>query len=90
MPERRTRGRTAIRYRANSSDDRQKPPAGGEMNAAGLVGEAGLEPAISCSQSTCVTRLRYSPPIRAQIPNDNGRAAGGAGLRRRQRTGQMT
>jgi hypothetical protein len=27
-----------------------------------MVGEAGLEPAISCSQSTCVTRLRYSPP----------------------------
>ncbi len=27
-----------------------------------VVGEAGLEPAISCSQSTCVTRLRYSPP----------------------------
>ena len=28
-----------------------------------MVGAAGLEPAISCSQSTCVTRLRYSPTI---------------------------
>lgn len=26
-----------------------------------LVGEAGLEPAISCSQSTCVSQLRHSP-----------------------------
>ena len=33
-----------------------------------VVGEAGLEPAISCSQSTCVTRLRYSPPPHAQEP----------------------
>lgn len=35
-------------------------------NRSDVVGEAGLEPAISCSQSTCVTRLRYSPPIHAQ------------------------
>ncbi len=26
-----------------------------------MVGEVGLEPTISCSQSTCVSRLRYSP-----------------------------
>ena len=27
----------------------------------GVVGAAGFEPAISCSQSTCVTGLRYTP-----------------------------
>jgi hypothetical protein len=26
-----------------------------------LVGEAGFEPAASCSQSRCAARLRYSP-----------------------------
>jgi hypothetical protein len=33
-----------------------------ERRKAGVVGEAGFEPTISCSQSTRVARLRHSPP----------------------------
>ncbi len=29
----------------------------------GLVGAVGFEPTISCSQSTCDARLRYTPSI---------------------------
>ena len=32
-----------------------------DRQSEGLVGEAGFEPAISCSQSTCVSQLRHSP-----------------------------
>ena len=34
-----------------------------------MVGEAGFEPTISCSQSTRVARLRYSPPFHAHEPH---------------------
>ena len=41
----------------------------------GLVGEAGLEPTISCSQSTCVTNYATPRRIHAQVPQDNGLSA---------------
>jgi hypothetical protein len=28
-----------------------------------MVGVVGFEPTISCSQSTCDARLRYTPPV---------------------------
>lgn len=35
--------------------------SGGGSNEALIVGAAGFEPAASCSQSKCATRLRYAP-----------------------------
>ena len=34
---------------------------GGGSNEALIIGAAGFEPAASCSQSKCATRLRYAP-----------------------------
>ena len=65
---RRVRPTPAV-HRGRAPRSRSTAPSGSRLKARGrrsggdrLVGEAGLEPAISCSQSTCVTRLRYSPP----------------------------
>ena len=56
----RRRATTSARATGMSSPGR---PSVRHRGGVWMVGEAGLEPAISCSQSTCVTRLRYSPPI---------------------------
>ncbi len=64
---RRGRERTETRKRqGGSGEERAESPAHGRRPH---VGAAGFEPATSCSQSRCATRLRYAP-VFPQVSTD--------------------